>query len=95
VRFVNDGEIQENIFCCKEPPETGKVQDILNVLSSYMETKGLSWENYVGICIDGAPSMVGSITGFTSLVKKQKILTSQHTALFTERCWVHKPLEMK
>jgi hypothetical protein len=39
VRFVNDGEIQENFFCCKELPETSKAQDMLNVLSSYMETK--------------------------------------------------------
>jgi hypothetical protein len=45
VSFVNGGQIQENLFCCKEPPETSKGQDILNVLSSFLETKGLSWEN--------------------------------------------------
>jgi hypothetical protein len=37
--FVNDGEIQENFFCCKELPETSKGQGIFNVLSSYLETK--------------------------------------------------------
>jgi hypothetical protein len=26
VRFVNDGEIQENFFCCKELPETRKAK---------------------------------------------------------------------
>jgi hypothetical protein len=38
--------------------------------------------------------VVCSIRGFTSLVKK-KILVSQHTALFTERCWFQKLVEMK
>jgi hypothetical protein len=33
VRFVNDVEIQENFFCCKELPETSKGQDMFNVLS--------------------------------------------------------------
>jgi hypothetical protein len=72
VRFVNDGKIQENFFCCKELPETSKGQDIFNVLSSYLETKGLSCRNCVGICTDGAPSMVGFMRGFASLIKKIK-----------------------
>jgi hypothetical protein len=55
VRFVNYGKIQENCIYCKELPETSKGQDIFNVLSSYLETKGLSWRNCVGICTDGAP----------------------------------------
>jgi hypothetical protein len=65
-------KFKKNYFCCKG-------QDILNVLSSYLET------NYAGIYTDGTPSMSGSTRGFTSC-KKKKILTSQHTALFTERC---------
>jgi hypothetical protein len=72
VTFVNDGEIQGNFFCCKELPETSKAEDMLNVLSSFLETKGRSWENYVGICTDGALSMAGSVRCFTSLVKKRK-----------------------
>jgi hypothetical protein len=31
VRFVNDGEIQENFFCYKELPLTSKAQDTCNV----------------------------------------------------------------
>jgi hypothetical protein len=61
VRLVNDGEIQENFFCCIELPETGEMQDIFNVSSSYLDTKGLSWENYIGICIDGAPLKVSPV----------------------------------
>jgi hypothetical protein len=43
VRFENKGEIMENFCCCKELPETTKGQDIFNILSSYLESSGLSW----------------------------------------------------
>jgi hypothetical protein len=73
-------------FCCKELPETSKGQYIFNVLSSYLETKGLSWENHVGIYTDGAPSVVGSITGFTSLVKKR----GGGGPHITTHCFIHR-----
>jgi hypothetical protein len=38
VRFVNDREIQENFFSCKELPETSEGQDMFTVFSSYVET---------------------------------------------------------
>jgi hypothetical protein len=57
-------------FCCKELPKTSEGQDIFNVLSTYLETKGLSWENCVGIT-DGAPLVGGSIAGFASLGGKK------------------------
>jgi hypothetical protein len=48
-----------------------------------VETKGLSWENYVGIYTDGVPSMVGSIRGFISLVKKENPDIKTH-------CFIHR-----
>jgi hypothetical protein len=84
VRFVNDCKIQENFFCCKELPEISKGQDIFNVLSSYLETKGLSWKNCVGICTDGTPSVVGCMRGFASLVKKENPDVTTHCFLHRE-----------
>ena len=71
VRFVIEGEIQENSFCCKELPKTSNGIDIFNILSSYLKARGLSWKNYVGICTECAPSMVGSMIGFVFLVKQE------------------------
>jgi hypothetical protein len=88
VRFVYDREIRESCFCCKELPETSKGQVIFNVLSSYLETKGLSLENCVGICTGGSPSVVCSIRGLASLVKKENPDIITH-------CWFQKLLEMK
>ncbi len=76
VRFENEGEIMENLFCCKELPETTKGQGIFNILSSYLESCDLSWNQCVGICTDGAPTIIGSVQGFVSRVKEKKNLKS-------------------
>jgi hypothetical protein len=68
---------------------------MFNVLSLYLKTKDLSWEKCIGICTDGAPSVVGSIRGLASHVEKKILTLLQHTALFTERCWFQKLLGMK
>jgi hypothetical protein len=64
-------------------------------LSSYLETKGLSWENCVGICAGGAPSMVCSIKGLACLVKKENpgIVTTHY--FIHREVLVSKLLEMK
>ena len=84
VRFVNEGKIQENFLCCKELSETSKGIDVFNILSSYLETRGLSWKDCVGICTDGAPSMVGSMKGFASLVKQE------NPNIISTHCFLHR-----
>jgi hypothetical protein len=51
VGFQNEGEIMAIFCCCKELPETTKGQDIFNILSSYLKSCGLSWNQCVGICM--------------------------------------------
>jgi hypothetical protein len=62
-------------FCYKDLPETTKGQDIFNILASYLESRGLSWKQPAGICTDAAPSTIGLIKGFVTLVK-EKLMTS-------------------
>jgi hypothetical protein len=38
VRFVTNGEIQENFFFYKELPEASEEEDTFNASSSYLET---------------------------------------------------------
>ncbi len=84
VRFENEGKIVENFSFCKELPETTKGQDIFNLVSSYLETCGLSWMQCVGIYTDGAPAMIGSIKGFVTLVKEK------NPAVITTHCFIHR-----
>jgi hypothetical protein len=46
--------------------------------------KQMSWENCVGIYTDGAPSMVGSIRGLASLIKKE------NPDAVTTHCFIHR-----
>jgi hypothetical protein len=42
VKFINDGEIQENVFCRKKLRETSTGRYIFSVFYSYLKTKDLS-----------------------------------------------------
>ena len=84
VRFENEGEIIENFLCCKDLPETTKGHDIFNILSSYLESYNLSWNQCVRICTDGAPSMIGSVQGFVSSVKEK------NSEVITTHCFLHR-----
>ncbi|CAI6348387.1 unnamed protein product [Macrosiphum euphorbiae] len=72
VRIVVDDDIIENFFCCKTLHETTRGEDVFKVLDDHLLSVNLSWDNCIGICTDGAPSMTGSIKGFIFLVKKKK-----------------------
>jgi hypothetical protein len=75
--------IRFDTICCKEPPETTKGQDIFNILSSYLESCGLSWNQCVGICTDGARSMIRSVKGFVTLIK------GKGCDVITTHCFLH------
>jgi hypothetical protein len=51
--------------------------------SLYIWKQEVYLESYVGICTDGAPSVVGSIIGFASLVK-------QENSYITAHCFIHR-----
>ena len=78
IRFVSDGKISDQFFSCKELNERTTGQDIFDTLSKYFEEIELTWKECVGLCTDGAPSMIGSIKRFVSLAKKVncKIITT-------------------
>ena len=63
IRFVSDGKISDQFFCCKELKERTTGQDIFDILCKYLEENELTWKECVGLCSDGAPSMIGSIKG--------------------------------
>ena len=63
--------IINKFLCSKELHTTTKGLDILYILTTYLKMHGLSWDSCVKICTDGAPSVVGSIKGFASLMGKQ------------------------
>ena len=84
IRFVSDEKISDRFFCCKELKERTTGQDIFDTLTKYLEENELTWKECVGLCTDGAPSMIGSIKGFVSLVKKI------NSEIITTHCFLHR-----
>ena len=84
IRFVQNDEIKEQFLCCKELEEKTTGKDVFNKISKYLSDNDLSWNQCVGICTDGAPSMVGSIKGFVTIAKKiNPKITATH-------CFIHR-----
>ena len=59
-------------------------EDIFKILDGFMKENNLLWTSCVGICTDGAPSMVGSKKSFTALAKKEN-----EKIIFTH-CFLHR-----
>ncbi|KAL4121592.1 hypothetical protein QTP88_014077 [Uroleucon formosanum] len=67
IRFIHDNKISNQFLFCKELIKHTKGQDIFEIVNSYFKQSNISWKMCVGICTDGAPSMVGSVKGFITL----------------------------
>lgn len=84
VRFIDDSEIVNQFLCCRELTQHTTGKDIFDSISSYLEKFNVSWDLCVGICTDGAPSMVGSIKGFCSLAK------ARNPKIISTHCFLHR-----
>ena len=62
-RFVSDNHVKEELSFCKPLTTTAKAGDVMVMVSSFFEEEKLSWEQLVGVCTDGAPSMLDSKSG--------------------------------
>ena len=88
IRFIDADNIVNQYLCCKEMPTTTRGEDIFYILNDYFKKWNLSWKSCVGVCTDGAPSMVGSIKGLASFVKQQ------HPNIITTHCFLHREVLM-
>ena len=84
IRFIDDDSIVEDFLCCKELPETNKGQSIFDVINSYLEHCELKWKNCVGICTDGAPSMIGCLKDFVFIAQKE------NSNIIHTHCFIHR-----
>ena len=72
VKYIHDGKILDDFLFCRGLTNRTTVHDVLKVVSEFFPTEGLSWENVIGICDDGATAMLCSRSGFFKLAKKHK-----------------------
>ncbi|KAF2362566.1 protein of unknown function DUF4371, partial [Trinorchestia longiramus] len=70
-RFVDEGSVKEEILFSAALETTAKAIDVFSKVDEFFQEQDLSWEKLVGVCTDGAPSMIGSRSGFVKLVKEK------------------------
>ena len=70
VCFVDGDATRENVRFCKALPEKTTGEETFRVASEYLKQGGLTWENCIIVCTDGAAAMVGCTIGFDSHVKE-------------------------
>ena len=86
VRYLNnvDHKIEEEFLFCKPLETTSKGTDVMKLVTQYFESNYLSCNNLIGVCTDGAPAMLGSRSGFTTLVK------SKNPDVVATHCMIHR-----
>lgn len=77
-------EMAEEYLICIPLTLTTKAQDVMENVDSFFEKNGLSWDKLIAICSDGAPAMMGSRSGFISLVK------NKNNAVIGTHCFIHR-----
>ena len=83
-RYMVEGDFKDEFLFCKTLNTTTKAQDVMEMVDKFFEEHGLNWENLVGVTTDGAPAMLGSRSGFQTLVKhRAPLVTGVH-------CFIHR-----
>ena len=89
VRFVLNNDICNQFLFLEEMKTTTTGKDVFKATDTFFAGQGLSWENCVGICTDGAPSMTGSLKGFVTLAKEK------NPEIISTHCFIHREALMK
>jgi hypothetical protein len=84
VRFIDSNNIVENVLFCKRITASAKVQDLFEILDTFISENSLEWTKWVGVCTDGARSMSGCYGGLQTLIRNKAPET-----LWTH-CVIHK-----
>lgn len=85
VRYVHNGELQEDFLFCKPLPAQSTAQAIFDILNAFIVSNGIDWSKCVGLSTDGARAMVGHRNGVVARVKTAApLMSSVHCSLHRE-----------
>lgn len=73
----------EEVKFCRPLITTKKGEHIMNMVSNFFQEEKLSWAKLIAVCTAGAPSLLGSNSGFVTLVKRK------NPPVITTYCLIH------
>ncbi|XP_042228307.1 zinc finger BED domain-containing protein 5-like [Homarus americanus] len=83
VRYVFLSDIKDEYLFCTQLETTTTALDVMEKLTSFFKANGITWENFCGVCTDGAPAMLGSKSGLQKRVRENlcRGMDSEHETL--------------
>ena len=84
VRYAVSTSVKEELLFCSALDTNTKVLDVIEKVDHFFNEKGIAWKNLCGVRTDGAPTMLGSNSGFRVLVQKKT-----PNVLFSH-CFIHR-----
>ena len=64
VRYQGKSDIEENFLFCKRLETTTTGEDLFKLVDNFIKEEGLKWDQCYSVCSDGAPAMLGALSGF-------------------------------
>ena len=84
LRVECEGELQEELFCSLNLPDTKTSFEIFKTLDSYFMKHGIEWKKCIGICTDGTTNMTRHRAGVVAKVKN-----ISHSDIMSTHCIIH------
>ncbi|XP_060061829.1 zinc finger MYM-type protein 6 isoform X4 [Erinaceus europaeus] len=87
VRYIDydSSDIKEELLCCIEMPSQITDFEIFVLINKYIASKSLNWKHCVGLCTDGATSMIGRCSDLRAKIQE----VAMNTVAFTH-CLIHR-----
>ncbi|XP_057184698.1 zinc finger BED domain-containing protein 5 [Triplophysa rosa] len=97
VRYVHNGQLQEDFLFCKPLPGQSTAQAIFDILNAFIVSNGIDWSKCVGLSTDGARAMTGHRNGLVARVKTlAPLVSSVHCSIHREALATKKmPTDLK
>lgn len=83
-RYIYEDNIKEELLFVKDLKTTSKASDVMAAFTDFFDSHEISWEKLVGVCTDGAPSMIGCRSGFVTLLKEK------NPSIISTHCMIHR-----
>ena len=89
VRYTTQNyDVKTELLMSKQLSSTTKGKDVFEVLDNFFKQNKIDWKKLIGCTTDGAPSMLGRKSGFTTYMET---VSSNAT---TVHCFIHGDLPL-
>lgn len=92
VRYDYENDIHEEMLLCEFLQSNVTGETVFDVIDTYIQKNNIGWEKCVDVCTDGAPSMIGIISGVVTRIKAVAPNCKSSHCMLHRNALVTKPL---